>query len=50
MICNSKFARVQYIPACIDPDSSMAVLGYEHDDYGKAISKVIREWARINGK
>ena len=43
-----KFTRVQYMDAFIDPDYSMDILGYPHDDYDAALSNVIAEWIKIN--
>jgi len=43
-----KFARFQYMDAFIEPADSMAILGYPHDDYDSALSKVIKEWIDIH--
>lgn len=43
-----KFAELQYMNAYIDPEYSMRVLGYIHDDYDKELSNVIKEWISIN--
>jgi dihydroflavonol-4-reductase len=45
-----KFAELQYMEAYIDPDYSMRVLGYIHDDYDNELTNVIKEWVSINNK
>jgi nucleoside-diphosphate-sugar epimerase len=45
-----KFTKFQYMEAYLDPASSMAVLGYNHDDYDAALLNVIEEWVKINSR
>lgn len=45
-----KFAKLQYMDAFIEPEYSMTILGYTHDDYDRALSNVIKEWILINRK
>jgi dihydroflavonol-4-reductase len=46
----SKFTKIQYMEAYIDPGYSMEILGYEHADYDKALSNVIDVWIENNKK
>lgn len=45
-----KYTKIQYMDAYIDPDYSMSLLGYKHDDYDNALSTVIKEWIAVNRK